>query len=98
MSKIYWPLWRSVRSQTGVIPYRHVGSLHAADDQMALRMLRDAGGPPQRRLLNLGGEGQGTVACSRKSAATPSTRRESKVYRHPTYTVPRWHGTYVRRR
>ena len=36
MSKNYWPLYEVfVRSKQG-LSHRHVGSLHAADDQMAL--------------------------------------------------------------
>ncbi len=36
MSKVYWPLYEVfVRSKQG-LSHRHVGSLHAADDQMAL--------------------------------------------------------------
>lgn len=36
MSNVYWPLYEVfVRSKQG-LSHRHVGSLHAADDQMAL--------------------------------------------------------------
>ena len=42
MSKAYWPLYEVfVRSKQG-LSHRHVGSLHAADDQMALENARDA--------------------------------------------------------
>ena len=42
MSKTYWPLYEVfVRSKQG-LSHRHVGSLHAADDQMALENARDA--------------------------------------------------------
>ena len=42
MSKVYWPLYEVfVRSKQG-LSHRHVGSLHAADDQMALENARDA--------------------------------------------------------
>ena len=41
MSNVYWPLYEVfVRSKQG-LSHRHVGSLHAADDQMALE---NAGG------------------------------------------------------
>ena len=36
MSNVYWPLYEVfVRSKQG-LSHRHVGSLHAADDRMAL--------------------------------------------------------------
>ena len=42
MSNVYWPLYEVfVRSKQG-LSHRHVGSLHAADDQMALENARDA--------------------------------------------------------
>ncbi|MEY0891434.1 1,2-phenylacetyl-CoA epoxidase subunit PaaB, partial [Providencia rettgeri] len=42
MSNQDWPLYEVfVRSKQG-LAHRHVGSLHAADDQMALENARDA--------------------------------------------------------
>ncbi|SAJ33107.1 Phenylacetate-CoA oxygenase%2C PaaH subunit [Enterobacter cloacae] len=42
MSNVYWPLYEVfVRSKQG-LSHRHVGSLHAADDRMALENARDA--------------------------------------------------------
>ncbi|NEN67932.1 1,2-phenylacetyl-CoA epoxidase subunit B, partial [Escherichia coli] len=42
MSKVYWPLYEVfVRSNQG-LAHRHFGSLHSADDQMALENARDA--------------------------------------------------------
>ena len=41
MSNVYWPLYEVfVRSKQG-LSHRHVGSLHAADDRMALENARD---------------------------------------------------------
>jgi ring-1,2-phenylacetyl-CoA epoxidase subunit PaaB len=89
MSKNYWPLYEVfVRSKQG-LSHRHVGSLHAADDQMALENARDA---YTRR-----SEGCSiwVVKASEIVASQPEERgaffdpAESKVYRHPTfYTVP----------
>ena len=89
MSKVYWPLYEVfVRSKQG-LSHRHVGSLHAADDQMALETARDA---YTRR-----SEGCSiwVVKASEIVASQPEERgeffdpAESKVYRHPTfYTVP----------
>lgn len=42
MNQAHWPLYEVfVRSKQG-LAHRHVGSLHAADDQMALENARDA--------------------------------------------------------
>ncbi|HCJ3651092.1 TPA: 1,2-phenylacetyl-CoA epoxidase subunit B [Klebsiella pneumoniae] len=89
MSKVYWPLYEVfVRSKQG-LSHRHVGSLHAADDQMALENARDA---YTRR-----SEGCSiwVVKASEIVASQPEERgeffdpAESKVYRDPTfYTVP----------
>ena len=74
--------------QTG-LSHRHVGSLHAADERMALENARDA---YTRR-----SEGCSiwVVKASEIVASQPEERgeffdpAESKVYRHPTfYTIP----------
>ncbi len=89
MSNVYWPLYEVfVRSKQG-LSHRHVGSLHAADDRMALENARDA---YTRR-----SEGCSiwVVKASEIVASQPEERgeffdpAESKVYRHPTfYTIP----------
>ena len=80
---------RSVRTQQTGLSHRHVGSLHAADDRMALENARDA---YTRR-----SEGCSiwVVKASEIVASQPEERgeffdpAESKVYRHPTfYTIP----------
>ena len=79
MSKVYWPLYEVfVRSKQG-LSHRHVGSLHAADDQMALENARDA---YTRRSEEI-------VASQPEDRGEFFDPAESKVYRHPTfYTVP----------
>ncbi|PHM62530.1 1,2-phenylacetyl-CoA epoxidase subunit PaaB [Xenorhabdus ishibashii] len=84
-----WPLYEIfVRSKQG-LAHRHVGSLHAADDQMALENARDA---YTRR-------NEGCSIWAVKSiylvASQPEERgaffepSEDKIYRHPTfYTIP----------
>ncbi len=89
MSKHDWPLYEVfVRSKQG-LSHRHVGSLHAADDRMALENARDA---YTRR-----SEGCSiwVVKAREIIASQPEAREEffdpaeSKIYRHPTfYTVP----------
>src|SRR5699024_11627035 len=89
MSNVYWPLYEVfVRGKQG-LSHRHVGSLHAADERMALENARDA---YTRR-----SEGCSiwVVKASEIVASQPEERgeffdpAESKVYRHPTfYTIP----------
>lgn len=89
MTQSHWPLYEVfIRSKQG-LAHRHVGSVHATDDQMALENARDA---YTRR-----GEGSSIwVVKSENLVATQPEDRESffdpsddKIYRHPTfYTIP----------
>ena len=84
-----WPLWEVfVRSQHG-LAHKHVGSLHAADAEMAIRNARD--------VYTRRGEGLSIwVVRSSDIVATASGDKEplfepadSKIYRHPTfYDIP----------
>ena len=80
-----WPLWEVfIRSKNG-LEHRHVGSLHAADAQMAIENARDV---YTRRT-----EGVSIwVVESKHIAASNPTESEAlfdpakdKVYRHPTF-------------
>ncbi|KQN55124.1 1,2-phenylacetyl-CoA epoxidase subunit B [Erwinia sp. E602] len=80
-----WPLYEVfIRSQQG-LAHRHVGSLHAADGQMALENARDA---YTRR-----GEGSSVwvVPSAQICASQPEDRgaffdpADDKIYRHPTF-------------
>ncbi|MBO1916211.1 hypothetical protein J4727_10400 [Providencia rettgeri] len=79
MSNQDWPLYEVfVRSKQGA--HRHVGSLHAADDQMAGRM------PAMHtrrseRLLNLGGDRR-TFNCLQPEDKSILRPCGYKVYRH----------------
>jgi ring-1,2-phenylacetyl-CoA epoxidase subunit PaaB len=84
-----WPLWEIfVRSQHGVA-HKHVGSLHAADAEMAITHARD--------LYTRRAEGVSlwAVRSSDIVASSPGEKEPlfdpaaSKAYRHPTfYEVP----------
>jgi ring-1,2-phenylacetyl-CoA epoxidase subunit PaaB len=84
-----WPLWEVfVRSAHG-LAHKHVGSLHAADAEMALQNARD--------VYSRRGEGASLwiVRASDIVATQPEDRAslfgasEDKPYRHPThYPVP----------
>src|SRR5215204_2324160 len=80
-----WPLWEVfIRSKQG-LDHKHVGSLHAADAQMAIENARDA---YTRRL-----EGVSIWVVESKyiHASNPEEAGElfepavDKIYRHPTF-------------
>jgi ring-1,2-phenylacetyl-CoA epoxidase subunit PaaB len=80
-----WPLWEIfIRSKQG-LDHKHVGSLHAADAQMAIENARDV---YTRRL-----EGVSIWAVESKNihASNPDDAdcfyepAQDKVYRHPTF-------------
>ena len=84
-----WPLWEVfIRSGNG-LAHRHVGSLHAADAEMAICNARD--------VYTRRNEGVSiwVVRSSDIAASSPGDKAllfepaNSKVYRHPTfYEVP----------
>jgi ring-1,2-phenylacetyl-CoA epoxidase subunit PaaB len=84
-----WPLYEVfVRSKRG-LNHVHVGSLHAADDEMALHNARD--------VYTRRNEGVSiwVVKASAIAASSPSEKDSffdpaaDKVYRHPTfYSIP----------
>ncbi|MEO9802310.1 MAG: 1,2-phenylacetyl-CoA epoxidase subunit PaaB [Reichenbachiella sp.] len=89
MSNKNWPLWEIfIRSKSG-INHKHVGSLHAADAEMAIENARD--------VYTRRNEGVSiwAVPSSKITASDPDQGEElfepaqNKVYRHPTfYNLP----------
>ncbi len=84
----WWPLYEIfVRGKRG-LNHVHVGSLHAADDQMALRNARDV---YTRRnegvsIWAVRATWSPPRARTRRTRCSPSG---DKVYRHPTfYSIP----------
>jgi ring-1,2-phenylacetyl-CoA epoxidase subunit PaaB len=83
------PLWEVfIRPRNG-LSHKHVGSLHAADEELALQAARD--------VYTRRGEGNSiwVVPSSAITASDPGAADEtfeptaSKVYRHPTfYAIP----------
>ena len=84
-----WPLWEIfIRSKSG-LAHKHVGSLHAADAEMAINNARDV---YTRRMEGI------SIWVVRSSDITASSPEEKgfmfdpandKVYRHPTfYEIP----------
>lgn len=85
MSKKNWPLFEVfIRSRQG-LSHKHVGSLHAADAEMAVENARD--------VYTRRGEGESiwVVPSEAITASSPDEKdalyapADDKVYRHPTF-------------
>ena len=84
-----WPLWEIfIQSKRG-LEHKHVGSLHAADPQMAIENARDVYTRRQE------GNSIWVVLAEHMHASLPEDAEsfydpaDDKVYRHPTfYTMP----------
>lgn len=89
MNNNEWPLWEVfIRSRQG-LDHKHVGSLHAADEKMALENARDV---YTRRMEGVSiwvVESKHIYASNPADAGAFFDPAESKIYRHPTfYDVP----------
>lgn len=80
-----WPLWEVfVRSRQG-LSHKHVGSLHAADEAMAISHARDVYTRRQE------GTSIWVVRAENITASSPDDKdilfdpANDKVYRHPTF-------------
>lgn len=89
MTQAHWPLYEVfVRSKQG-LAHRHVGSLHAADDQMALENARDAYTRRNEGCSIWVVKSEHLVASLPEDRAAFFDPSDDKVYRHPTfYTIP----------
>lgn len=80
-----WPLWEIfIRSKQG-LDHKHVGSLHAADAQMAIENARDV---YTRRMEGVSiwvVESKHVHASNPDDAENFYEPAEDKVYRHPTF-------------
>jgi ring-1,2-phenylacetyl-CoA epoxidase subunit PaaB len=89
MSSRDWPLWEVfLRSRNG-LSHKHVGSVHAADDKMAVEAARDT---YTRRMegVSIWVVPSAAIVASDPAQAGPLFEpAEDKVYRHPTfYSIP----------
>jgi ring-1,2-phenylacetyl-CoA epoxidase subunit PaaB len=84
-SKNDWPLWEVfIRSKQG-LDHKHVGSLHAADAQMAIENARDA---YTRRMEGVSiwvVESKYVHASNPDEAESLYDPANDKTYRHPTF-------------
>jgi len=89
MQNTEWPLWEVfIRSRQG-LDHKHVGSLHAADAEMAIQNARDV---YTRRMEGVSiwvVESKDIHATNPDDSEAFYEPSEDKVYRHPTfYHVP----------
>lgn len=80
-----WPLWEIfIRSKQG-LDHKHVGSLHAADAQMAVENARDVYTRRQEGVSIWVVESKFIHASNPDDAASFYEPANDKVYRHPTF-------------
>lgn len=80
-----WPLWEVfIRSKQG-LDHKHMGSLHAADAQMAIENARDVYTRRQEGISIWVVESKYIHASNPDEAASLYDPANDKVYRHPTF-------------
>lgn len=80
-----WPLWEIfVRSQHG-LAHKHVGSLHAADEEMAICHARDVYTRRNEGVSIWVVQSVHIVATEPADQAALFEPAASKIYRHPTF-------------
>jgi ring-1,2-phenylacetyl-CoA epoxidase subunit PaaB len=89
MSNQDWPLWEVfIRSKSGLY-HKHAGSVHAADDRMALENARDV---YTRRMEGVSiwvVKSSEIVASDPEESGAFFEPAKDKIYRHPTfYNLP----------
>ncbi len=84
-----WPLYEVfIRSKAG-LSHRHAGSLHAADNQMALDHARDTSTRRSEGVSLWVVRSSEIVASDPAETAAFFEPAEDKIYRHPTfYEIP----------
>lgn len=84
-----WPLWEIfIRSKAG-LQHRHVGSLHAADEEMAIQNARDVYCRRMEGVSIWVVESKHIIASNPDNSTELFEPADSKVYRHPTfYDIP----------
>jgi ring-1,2-phenylacetyl-CoA epoxidase subunit PaaB len=90
MSKKEWPLWEIfIRSKNG-LSHRHVGSLHAADAEMAIENARDVYCRRNEGVSIWVVPSAQIVASDPEAADELFETARTKIYRHPTfYDIPK---------
>lgn len=87
MTNVDWPLYEVfIRSKNG-LNHKHVGSLHAADPQMAIQNARDIYTRRNEGVSIWVVESALIHASDPEDADTLFEPAKDKVYRHPTFYV-----------
>ena len=82
-----WPLWEVfIQSKTG-LPYKHSGSVHAADGEMALQNARDLYTRRKEGTSIWVVPADAIVASNPDESESLFDPMDDKVYRHPTFYV-----------
>ena len=82
---VTWPLWEVfIRSRQG-LDHKHVGSLHAADAQMAIENARDVYTRRQEGISIWVVESKYIHASNPDEAGSLYDPANDKAYRHPTF-------------
>lgn len=85
MEKKNWPLWEIfIRSKNG-LSHKHVGSLHAADAEMAIENARDVYTRRSEGVSIWVVESVHITASSPNQNESLFDPANDKVYRHPTF-------------
>lgn len=85
MEKKNWPLWEIfIRSRQG-LHHKHVGSLHATDEQMAIENARDVYTRRSEGVSIWVVESKNITASSPDDSEAFYDPANDKVYRHPTF-------------
>ncbi|MET0463333.1 MAG: 1,2-phenylacetyl-CoA epoxidase subunit PaaB [Chitinophagaceae bacterium] len=80
-----WPLWEIfIRSKQG-LDHKHVGSLHAADAQMAIENARDVYTRRMEGVSIWAIESKHIHASNPDESASLYEPANDKIYRHPTF-------------
>ena len=89
MANKEWPLWEVfIRSKQG-LNHKHVGSLRASDEEMAIENARDVYTRRSEGISIWVVESANVFASDPSNADSLYEPSNSKVYRHPTfYDVP----------
>ncbi len=89
MTRNDWPLYEVfIRSRSG-LSHRHVGSVHAADDRMALNHARDVYTRRSEGVSIWVVRSSELVASDPADSAELFDPADDKIYRHPTfYEIP----------
>ena len=84
-----WPLWEVfIRSKNG-LSHKHVGSLHAADADMAIENARDVYTRRQEGVSIWVVESKDVTASNPAQSEELYDPAKNKIYRHPTfYDIP----------